>query len=107
MEALAVLLPLIGAALAGAIAFLPTPRKEDAARYDRLSQLATCGAMVLAAIVGVYLFYDVVVLDRPRTVTLFTWIDSGALEVSWAVKLDALSAVMVATVNVVAALIHI
>ena len=52
-------------------------------------------------------FYDVVIAGNVGTVDLFTWIDSGALEVSWALKLDTLTAVMLSTVTVVSALIHI
>ena len=43
-------------------------------------------------------------MARPE---LFTWIDSGAFEFSWAIKLDTLSAVMLLVVTVVSWLIHI
>jgi NADH-quinone oxidoreductase subunit L len=107
MYALAVFLPLIGSALAGALAFVDTADDHRKHRIDRAAQWITCGAMVLSAIIAVFLFRDVVIAKNVHTVEILTWIDSGALEVSWALKFDTLSAVMVMTVSVVASLIHI
>ena len=63
--------------------------------------------MLLSAVISVFLFNDVALGANPRTIELFTWIDSGALEVSWALKLDTLTAVMMIVVTVVSAMIHI
>ncbi len=40
-------------------------------------------------------------------VPVFTWIDAGQLKIAWALKLDTLSAVMVAMVTVVSFVIHV
>ena len=107
MYALAVFLPLLGSVIAGILAFVTPDDKERRARVDRAAQWVSCGAMVLSAILSVFVFYDVVVGGTKGTVELFTWIDSGALEVSWALRMDTLSAVMVMTVTVVSAMIHV
>jgi NADH-quinone oxidoreductase subunit L len=75
---------------------------------DRGAQLVTCGAMILSAVLAVILFVDVGLLgnDRP-TLNLFTWIDTGDLQVQWALRLDTLSVVMMATVSVCSAAIHV
>ena len=103
----AVFLPLFGSAIAAVLAFVIPAEKERRARVDRAAQWATCGALILSAVLSVFIFHDVVIAGNARTVEVFTWIDSAALEVSWALKFDALSAVMVMVVSVVAALIHV
>ena len=107
MYAVTVFLPLMGAIIAGILAFATPADKESRARINHVAQWATCGAMALSAILSVFLFYDVVVGGTTGTVELFTWIDSGALEVSWALRMDTLSAVMVMTVSVVSTMIHV
>ena len=107
MSVAVVFLPLLGFVIAGMMALATPANAESQARLDRAAQWVTCGAMVLSGLFAVAVFYDVVVVGNVGTVVLFTWIDSGALEVSWALKLDTLSAVMMMTVSVVAALIHI
>jgi NADH-quinone oxidoreductase subunit L len=101
-----VFLPLIGAILAGALVFFSSPDKAAQGRRDRWSQWLTCGSMIGSALLAIFIFRDVVVQNNAATIELFRWIDSGTLEVSWAFKLDTLSAVMVLTVSVVSALIH-
>ena len=107
LTVLAVFLPLLGAVVAGVLALVPAVDEERRARLDRAAQRSTCGAMLLSAVISVFLFNDVALGANPRTIELFTWIDSGALEVSWALKLDTLTAVMMIVVTVVSAMIHI
>jgi NADH-quinone oxidoreductase subunit L len=98
MTVAAVFLPLLGAFIAGFFG-----------RWigDRGAQLATCAAMVIAAVLGVILFYSVALEGHNRTVDLFTWIDAGDLQVEWALRFDTLSSIMVAMVTVVSSLIHV
>jgi len=93
-----VFLPLLGAIIAGFGGRLIG---------DRASQLVTCGAMVLAAALGIVMFIDVVLGGAGRTIDVFSWIGSGSFEVAWALRFDALSGVMVAMVSLVAACIHV
>ncbi|MCC7428283.1 MAG: NADH-quinone oxidoreductase subunit L [Alphaproteobacteria bacterium] len=74
---------------------------------DRFAQMITVLCMAVAALCGVLAFFDVAYAGHARTVTLFTFIDSGSLEVSWALRYDTLSAVMVGMVTVVSTLIHV
>jgi NADH-quinone oxidoreductase subunit L len=98
IEVGSVFFPLLGALIAG---FL------GRAIGERGAQIATVGCMVLASICGIWLFFDVAFGGNARTVELGTWITSGTLEASWALRFDTLSAVMVGMVTVVATLIHL
>src|SRR5215470_728240 len=94
----AVFLPLLGAVVAGFFG-----------RWigDRGAQLATCLAMLVSAAAGVALFIEVALNGSEFVTPLFSFIDAGKLQVDWALKFDTLSAVMVAMVTVVSAMIHI
>ena len=107
MEIFAVFLPLFGALCAGFLVFIRSSEAKTPNRIDIAAQWVTCGAMILAAVAAGVVFWDVVLGNNPRTVELFTWIDSGAMEVSWAIKLDTLSSVMLFMVTTVAAVIHV
>ncbi|MBT3239212.1 MAG: NADH-quinone oxidoreductase subunit L, partial [Rhodospirillaceae bacterium] len=107
MEIFAVFLPLIGAICAGFLVFSDTKDDAASARIDSAAQWITSGCMILAAVIAGLVFWDVAIGNNPHTVELFTWIDSGALEVSWAVKLDTLSTVMLFMVTVVSSVIHV
>jgi NADH-quinone oxidoreductase subunit L len=94
----AVFLPLMGAFIAGCFG-----------RWigDRGAQLVSCAGICLAAVFGVILFVEVALGGQTRVTDVFTWIDTGDLQVQWALRFDALSAVMVAVVTVVSAMVHI
>ncbi len=98
MYVAAVFLPLIAAFIAGFFG-----------RWigDRGAQLVTCLALVVAAVLGAIVFWSVALEAHTRTIELLTWIDAGDLQVRWALRYDALSAVMVAMVTLVSAMIHI
>jgi NADH-quinone oxidoreductase subunit L len=98
LGAAAVFLPLLGAVVAGFFG-----------RWigDRGAQLVTCLAMLASAAAGVVLFVEVALNGSEFVTPLFSFIDAGKLQVDWALKFDALSAVMVAMVTVVSAMIHI
>jgi NADH-quinone oxidoreductase subunit L len=99
LAVIVVFAPLIAAAIAGFFGRLIG---------DRGAQLVTCGAMILSAVLAVILLVDVGLMgnDRP-TLNLFTWIDTGDLQVQWALRLDTLAVVMMATVSVCSAAIHV
>ncbi|MFQ3622336.1 MAG: NADH-quinone oxidoreductase subunit L [Acetobacteraceae bacterium] len=98
LEVGAVFLPLIGAVVAGLL---------GRTLGDRGAQIVTIGCMTLATACGTALFLDVAFLGNARTVELATWIASGSLEASWALRFDTLSAVMVGMITLVATLIHV
>ena len=107
IEILAVFLPLVGAALAGVIVFMPQADKHKQHTMDTLAQWITCSGLVLSAICAVILFNDVALNGNARVTELFTWIDSGSLEVSWALRVDQLTSVMMIVVTGVSAMVHI
>ncbi len=98
MTVAAVFLPLLGAFIAGFFG-----------RWigDRGAQLVACAGLLLSAVFGVLIFVDVVFHGHSTTTELFTWIDTGELQVDWALRFDPLSAVMVAVVTVVSSMVHI
>ena len=102
-----VFLPLLGSFLAGLLAFAVPADKAAKARHDKAAQWITCGAMLLSAALAVNMFIDVVYGGKAGTIELLTWIDSGSLEVSWALRLDTLSAVMLMTVSITSSMIHV
>ncbi len=93
-----VFLPLIGALIAGLFG-----RRIG----DTASQLVTCGGLVISALLSVVALYQVGFLHEPQTIQVLRWIDSGAFEVDWVLRIDTLTAVMLVVVNGVSALVHI
>jgi len=104
MEAAIVLLPLLGAILAGFF---------GKALKDLGSQIVTCGFLVIAAILSWIVFFDVTNVfggaDAPKdyTIVLFTWVASGDFVFDWALKIDSLTAVMLVVVTTVSAVVHV
>jgi NADH-quinone oxidoreductase subunit L len=96
--AAAIFLPLLGAFIAGFFGRLTG---------DRFAELVTCALLGLSALLGIALFWTVAIEGHGFTVPLFSWINAGDLQVSWALKFDTLSAVMVAVVTIVSAMVHI
>ncbi len=98
MTVVAIFLPLLGAFVAGFFG-----------RWigDRGAQLVTCTALVIAAALGIAIFADVALAGHDSVVDLLTWIDTGNLQVKWALRFDTLSAVMVLVVTLVSAMVHI
>jgi NADH-quinone oxidoreductase subunit L len=98
MDIAVVFLPLVAAFIAGFF---------GRALGDRGAHVVTCGALLIAAVLSWIVFFDVALGGNARTTELFTWIDSGALEVSWSLRVDTLTAVMFVVVNTVSAMVHL
>ncbi|MBV8548319.1 MAG: NADH-quinone oxidoreductase subunit L [Alphaproteobacteria bacterium] len=98
LDLIAVFAPLLGAIIVGL---------GNRALGDRAAQIITCALMLCAATASVMLFNYVAlehhVLDR----MLLPWIQSGTLNVSWALHIDTLTAVMLVVVNGVSSMVHI
>ena len=93
-----IFLPLFGAVIAGLFG-----RVLGA----RASQLVSCGAMGVAAVMAIVVFVQVVLQGETATIVLFDWFASGDLDVDWLLRFDELTAVMVFVVCVVSFLIHV
>ena len=98
MEVIAVFAPLLGALIAGLFGKLIG---------DKGANFITCALMTLAAVCSVLLFKEITLANSPRTIELFTWIASGKLNVSRALRFDQLAAVMVVVVNLVSCAVHV
>lgn len=98
MELLAVFSPLAAFLLAGLLG-----RQIG----DRGCQLLTCAAVIVAAFASVLLFFDVALAGQVYTVQLAPWIASGDFRVSWALRIDQLSVVMMCVINIVSACVHV
>src|SRR5579884_1798394 len=93
-----VFLPLVAAIVAGFF---------GRAIGDRGAQVVTCGALVASAVLGGFVFHDIMAQQAPHIVTLGTWIAAGGVDVSWSIRLDTLSGVMILVVTIVSAMVHI
>ena len=98
MYVLIVFLPLLAALIAGLF---------GRSIGDRGSQLVTSGAVIIAAILSWISLYQIAFQQTTEVVELLTWIDSGDFDVSWALRIDSLTAVMLVVVNTVSAVVHV
>ena len=93
-----VFLPLVAAIIAGFF---------GRAIGDRGSQVVTCGALLLSAVLGIVLFRDILSMPEPQIIPLFKWIVAGGVGVTWSIRLDTLSGVMIIVVTVVSSMVHV
>jgi NADH-quinone oxidoreductase subunit L len=93
-----VFLPLLGALIAGFFG-----------RWigDRGAQTATCGSLIISAGLSMFAFYDVFISGNAVTVPIFDWIESGDFVAVWALRVDALTAVMFVVVTLVSSIVHV
>ncbi len=94
-----VFLPLIGFLIAGLAG-----RSIGA----KASEFITSGLLVISAVLSWVAFISFGLGDsKPFTVPLMRWVNSGNLNVDWALYIDTLTVVMLVVVNTVSALVHI
>ena len=96
MEQIILFTPLIGALIVGF---------GHRILGDKASQWIATGLLFLAAALSwvVFLGFDGVT----RQIEILTWIQSGTLDTSWAIRLDRLTAIMLVVINSVSALVHL
>jgi NADH-quinone oxidoreductase subunit L len=96
---LVVFLPLLAAAIAGFF---------GRAIGDRMSQLVTCGALLVSMALGILLFREILAQGgTAQVVHLASWIVAGGVDVEWSLRLDTLSGVMILVVTIVSAMVHV
>jgi NADH-quinone oxidoreductase subunit L len=98
--------------VAVAVVFLPLLAAVIAGFFmrvvgDRGSQLITCGALCLSAALSIPVFIDIMASTGPQIIPLAQWIVAGGVDVDWSLRLDTLSGVMLVTVSIVSATIHV
>ncbi|HIJ37521.1 MAG TPA: NADH-quinone oxidoreductase subunit L [Rhodospirillaceae bacterium] len=98
MYASVVFLPLLGAFIAGFFG-----RRIG----DRGAQLVTCAGIGASALLSVLIFIEVVGNGHPLTLPLLPFIVSGDINISWALRFDTLTAVMLIVVNWVSFMVHV
>jgi len=96
---LIVFLPLVAAIVAG----LGGPWIGKTA-----SKVVTTGALMIGAVLSWPIFFQYIGGSvQPTVVPVLDWIRSGDLNVAWALRLDALTAVMLVVVTTVSSLVHL
>jgi len=94
-----VFLPLIGALVAGLF---------GKGLGHRPSELITSTLLVVAAVFSWIVFIPFAFGEaEPYTVEVLRWIDVGDLDITWALRVDTLTAIMLVVVNTVSSLVHI
>ncbi|PPD27322.1 MAG: NADH-quinone oxidoreductase subunit L [Hyphomicrobium sp.] len=93
-----VFLPLIGAIIAGFFGRMMGPRPAE---------LVTTGLLLVAAALSWLVFVRVGIGHETARVVVMRWITSGDLDVSWALRIDTLTAVMLVVVTTVSSLVHV
>ena len=101
-------MPLFAAFIAGtfSIASRVTDKKYQY-QFNNLSQIVTCGCLLISMILAWFVFFSVTGDGTARTTEISTWISSGTLEISWALKVDNLTAIMMILVTTISAMVHI
>ncbi len=93
-----VFLPLLGALVTGLMV---------RSIGDKRAQLMTCIPMVLSALFAALVFAQVTGNGLSLNIPVASWIESGDFVTHWALKVDALTAIMLVLVTWVAAIVHI
>jgi len=94
-----VFLPLIGFLIAGLF---------GRAIGAKASEYITSGLVIVSALLSWVAFFSVGYSDAPlEQHVILRWITSGALDVTWSIRVDTLTVVMLVVVNSVSALVHV
>jgi NADH-quinone oxidoreductase subunit L len=80
---------------------------EPAAAGSRAAELITTGLLLVAAGLSWVALVDVGFMHHDARIPLFPWIVSGDLQVTWALRVDTLTAVMLVVVNTISSLVHL
>ncbi|MDR3463894.1 MAG: NADH-quinone oxidoreductase subunit L [Beijerinckiaceae bacterium] len=99
MITVVVALPLLGFLIAGLFG------KQIGVRP---SEIVTTAFLMISALLSWVLFIEYALGEHPTTVSVLgRWFEAGPLKVDWALRVDALTAVMLVVVNTVSALVHL
>jgi NADH-quinone oxidoreductase subunit L len=69
--------------------------------------LVTTGAVFASAAMSAVIFFQVAIGGQEQTIEILKWISSGDLQLSWALKFDTLTAVMLIVVTWVSSCVHL
>src|SRR5688572_10529796 len=93
-----VFLPLIGAIFAGFFGRIVGPRA---------SEVITTALVLFTIPLSWFALYQTGIGGEEHRIELLTFIDSGSLKSSWALRIDTLTAVMLVVVTTVSGLVHL
>ena len=98
IEYLIIFLPLLGSIISGLFG-----------KYigSRSSEIITSLFVSISAILSFIIFYKVLNQDYTNNLNIFTWINSGTLNVSLSIDIDSLSSVMLVVVTLISSLVHV
>jgi NADH-quinone oxidoreductase subunit L len=80
---------------------------EPPAAGSRAAELITTSLLFVSAGLSWFVLVDVGFLHHVARIALFPWINSGELQVAWALRVDTLTAVMLVVVNTISSLVHL
>jgi NADH-quinone oxidoreductase subunit L len=80
---------------------------EPPAAGSRAAELITTGLLLVCAVLSWFTFVDVGFMHHDARIALMPWITSGDLQVSWSLRVDTLTAVMLVVVTTVSSLVHL
>ncbi|SHN85893.1 NADH-quinone oxidoreductase subunit L [Bradyrhizobium erythrophlei] len=80
---------------------------EPPAAGSRAAEVITTGLLLVAAALSWWTLFEVGFGHHDVRIELFPWINSGDLQVSWSLRVDTLTAVMLVVVNTVSSLVHL
>ncbi len=80
---------------------------EPPAQGSRAAELITTGLLFVSAALSWFALVDVGFLKHDARIALLPWINSGDLQVAWALRVDTLTAVMLVVVNTISSLVHL
>src|SRR6201987_1049739 len=80
---------------------------EPAAQGSRAAELITTGLLFVSAALSWFALVDVGFLNHDARIAILPWINSGDLQVAWALRIDTLTAVMLVVVNTISSLVHL
>src|ERR1700736_2393580 len=83
------------------------PAVEPPAVGSRAAELITTGLLLVAAALSWFALVDVGFMHHDARIALAPWINSGDLQVAWALRVDTLTAVMLVVVNTISSLVHL
>ena len=80
---------------------------EPPAAGSRAAEVITTALLLISAALSWVVLVDVGFLKHDARVVLFSWINSGDLNINWTLRVDTLTAVMLVVVNTVSSLVHL
>ncbi|AVT81845.1 NADH-quinone oxidoreductase subunit L [Rhodopseudomonas palustris] len=80
---------------------------EPAAAGSRLAEIVTTTLLLISCALSWVTLVEVGFMHHDSRVALLPWINSGELQVAWALRVDTLTAVMLVVVTTVSSLVHL